>query len=117
MDLLSADSADLTSAIEANLSKKFSQQSLHLRTAFDNIDPKKLPEIRKWILQKGAEFQTAMRDYLTQYDRDASSESPESGDTSERARVTVTSFSYAEPIESAKVIMPKKRGRKKCAPT
>ena len=116
LDLLSADSADLTSAIEANLSKKFPEQSLHLRTAFDNIDPKNLPEIRRWILQRGAEFQTAMREYLTKYDRDASSESPESADTSERARVTVTSFSFAEPIELAKVIMPKKRGRKKCPP-
>ena len=39
LELLSADCADLTSAIEANLVRKHPEQSLHLRTAFDNIDP------------------------------------------------------------------------------
>jgi hypothetical protein len=123
LDLLSADSIDLASAVEANLCKRFSEPSLHLKTSFDNINPQDLPEIRRWILQRGAEFQEKMRDYLAKFDRDASIEAPESeigsyegGEAVERARVTVTSFSYAEAIESAKIIAPKKRGRKKCTP-
>jgi hypothetical protein len=123
LELLSADSADLTAAVESNLSKRFPEQSLHLRTSFDNIDPKDLPGIRRWILQRGAEFQATMRDYLAKYDRDASMEESgkdpefsEGRDSGERARVTVTSFSYAEPLESPKIITPKKRGRKKCTP-
>lgn len=114
LQLLSADTADLTSAIESNLVKKHPEQSLHLRTSFDNIDPQELPGIRRWILQRGAEFQSMVRDYLSRFDRDTTGETAAVGGAEERARVTVTAFSYAEPIETAKVIMPKKRGRKKC---
>lgn len=114
LTLLSADAADLTAAIEANLVKKHPEQSLHLRTAFDNIAPQSLPEIRVWILQRGAEFQSMVRDYLAKFDRDTSGETAEGESSEGRARVTVTAFSYAEPLETAKVIMPKKRGRKKC---
>ncbi len=112
LELLSLDVGDLSSAIEANLCKKYDEPSLHLRTAFDNIDPKDLSEIRSWIVRKGAEFQSAVRDYLAKFDRDISrSHAP----SPERARVAVTAFSYAEPIEPTKPIMPKKRGRKRCS--
>ncbi len=114
LELLSADCADLTSAIEANLVKKHPEQSLHLRTSFDNIDPQALPEIRRWILQRGAEFQALVRDYLSAFDRDTAGETSSAEHSLDRARVTVTAFAYAEPLESVKVIMPKKRGRKKC---
>ncbi|MEY4700615.1 MAG: hypothetical protein RL326_802 [Pseudomonadota bacterium] len=114
LELLSADMTDLTAAIEANLVKKHPEQSLHLRTSFDNIDPRDLPGIRSWVLQRGAEFQTLVRDYLSKFDRDTSGDSAKTEGSEGRARVTVTAFSYAEPIETAKVIMPKKRGRKKC---
>lgn len=116
LELLSADCADLTSAIEANLLKKHPEQSLHLRTSFDNIDPRELPAIRSWILKKGAEFQTMMREYLSKFDRDTAESATQAEESQPRARVTITAFSYAEPIEPAKVIMPKKRGRKKCEP-
>ena len=115
LSLLSADAADLTAAIEANLVKKHPEQSLHLRTSFDNIDPRNLAEIRLWILQRGAEFQSMVRDYLAKFDRDTTGETAEGEGLEGRARVTVTAFSYAEPLETAKVIMPKKRGRKKCS--
>jgi hypothetical protein len=115
LDLLSADTADLASAIEANLCKKFPQPSLHLRTSFDNIDPHKLSEIRGWIMRKGAEFQSAVREYLASHDRDSSNEGTSSTEAREKARVTVSSFSYAEPIETVRPIMPRKRGRKKCS--
>lgn len=114
LELLGADAADLTAAIEANLVNKHPEQSLHLRTSFDNINPRELPGIRLWILRRGAEFQSMVRDYLSKFDRDTSGESAKSEISEGRARVTVTAFSYAEPIETAKVIMPKKRGRKKC---
>ncbi len=112
LDLLSLDVSDLVSAIEANILKRHPEPSLHLRTSFDNIPPEKLSEIRSWILRKGAEFQSSVREYLARFDRDVSGES--SPHTS-RAQVSVTSFAHAEPIETVKAITPKKRGRKKCA--
>lgn len=111
LDLLSSDAADLASAVEANLTNKNAQPSLHLRTSFDNIDPEHLGEIRQWILSKGAEFHSAVREHLAQYDRDVKAGT---APTLSRARVTVTSFSIAESIQTPKLIMPKKRGRKKC---
>jgi hypothetical protein len=113
LDLLSLDIEDLASAIEANVTHRDRDPSLHLRTAYDNIDPKDLPEIRKWIMKQGAEFQSKMREYLAQFDRDSSGAIEQSG---ERARVAVTSFSYAEPIQAPKAIVPRKRGRKRCTP-
>jgi hypothetical protein len=112
LDLLTLDITDLASAVEGNIVRKHPQPSLHLRTSFDNIDPERLPEIRAWILRKGAEFQSAVREYLASHDRDvAGDESP----STSKARVSVTSFANAEPIQVAKTIAPKKRGRKRCA--
>lgn len=113
LDLLSVDIADLGAAIETNISLEDGDPSLHLRTAYDNIDPSHLPELKKWILKKGAEFHATMREHLARFDRDASGVV---GEKAERARVMVTTFSYAEPMKAPKVIVPKKRGRKRCAP-
>lgn len=118
LDLLSLDVTDLAATIEANVMSRENDPNLHLRTAYDNINPKALPEIRRWILKQGAEFQSRMRDYLATFDRDASGDAPEdtAPEEGERARVTVTTFSYAEPIQVPKAIVPRKRGRKRCAP-
>lgn len=113
LNLLSLDVVDLASAIEANVTSRDRDPSLHLRTEYDNIDPNALPQIRRWILNQGAEFQTRAREYLAGFDRDSSGAVQES---TERARVTVTTFSYAEPIQAPKAIMPRKRGRKRCTP-
>jgi len=117
LDLLSLDIADLAASIEANVSEKYPEPSLHLRTTFDNIDPKQLGEIRTWIMKKGAEFQTEVREYLSSLDRDMQPGQIPNGEAAVegKARVAVTTFSYTEPAEPAKVITPKKRGRKRCA--
>ncbi len=125
LDLLALDANDLVSAVESNILQKNAEPSLHLRTSFDNINPIHLSEIRLWIHRKGIEFHTAIREYLSQYDRDiAGSEDNDKAKSNqvisqdvaeERAQVSVTSFSIAEPIKVAKTIMPKKRGRKRCA--
>jgi hypothetical protein len=112
LDLLTMDVEDLSAAIESNIVKKHSEPSLHLRTSFDNIDPDRLGEIRSWILNKGSEFQTAVREYLASFDRDVVGDSSPSVS---RAQVSVTSFAHAEPIQATKTIMTKKRGRKRCS--
>lgn len=112
LDLLTLDVADLITTIEANVLAKYDEPSLHLRTSFDNIDPQKLGVIRRWIHQKGVEFHSMVREYLASFDRDMTGDRVSE---SSRAQVSVTSFALAEPIQAAKVIMPKKRGRKKCA--
>jgi hypothetical protein len=112
LNLLSVDIADLAAAIEANVTSDGRDPNLHLRTAFDNINPAHLPEIRAWILKRGAEFQSQIREYLSVYDRDVAGQG---GEQEAKARVSVTSFSYAEPIQAPKAIAPRKRGRKPCS--
>ena len=117
LELLTLDVSDLSSAIEANIHKKNPEPSLHLRTSFDNIDPQRLGEIRRWLLEKGAEFHAVVRDYLAALDRDVTLVQDHRDQASDeaRARVSVTSFALAEPVQAPKTIMPKKRGRKRCA--
>jgi len=125
LDLLALDAADLVSAVESNILQKDPEPSLHLRTSFDNIDPKDLGEIRQWVHRKGVEFHAAMREHLSQYDRDLTDNGERSDKhyaldgaqdaPEERAQVSVTSFSVADRMHVAKAIMPKKRGRKRCA--
>jgi hypothetical protein len=119
LDLLTHDVMDLVSVVESNVLQKIPEPSLHLRTSFDNIDPQQLREIRQWVQSKGAEFHAVIRDYLAARDRDVITEPQVSEEhetaTVPRAQVSVTSFALAETIQEAKVIMPKKRGRKRCS--
>lgn len=118
-EILSRDVSDIASSVEANLQKQFSTPNLHLRTEFDNIPPSKLEEIRTYIMNRGTEFQDAMREYLSSFDRDLAPcnlASTESADQNEKARVAITTFSFAEPTEKPKIITPRKRGRKKITP-
>ena len=111
--VLSADIEDLALAVEGNLGEHSKEPNLHLRTAYDNIAPSKLPEVRRYILERGAAFQKEMRRYLSELDRDVTPELPAS---TERAKVVVGIFSHGHQIEEIKELKPKKRGRKPCRP-
>jgi hypothetical protein len=111
--ILSEDISDLISAVEANVSKRHPDPSLHLRTVYDNVPPAALPEIRRALLAKGAELHRELSAYLAKFDRDVT---PNPNDSGGRARVSVTSFANAAEIEPVKPIAPRKRGRKKWTP-
>jgi hypothetical protein len=118
LEVLSQDIEDLVASVEGNLTGQAEAPDLHLRTVYDNIDPKKLPEIRQHILKRGIEFHKEMRQYLSVLDRDVT---PEQGTdasigSSPRARVVVGAFSQGHEIKEAREIKPRKRGRKPCKP-
>lgn len=113
VQVLSNDIEDLMSTVEANLIAANAPSLLHLRTSYDNIPPEALPTIRRWVLERGAAFQREVREYLSSFDRDINPEAP-LGD--EKAKVTVSAFSYSSEVEAPKILKPKKRGRKPCAP-
>jgi hypothetical protein len=118
LSVLSEDIEDLVTTVEGNLASPADPPNLHLRTAYDNINPKRLPQIRTHVLQRGIEFQKEMREYLSAFDRDVTPEADVDGEKEgrSRARVVVGSFSLGHEIEEAKEIKPKKRGRKPCKP-
>lgn len=113
LTVLSADIEDLALTVEGNLGDNSSDPNLHLRTAYDNIAPDKLPMVRRFIIERGAAFQKEMRHYLSQLDRDITPDLP--ADT-ERAKVVVGVFSHSHLLTEAKELKPKKRGRKPCRP-
>lgn len=111
--VLSDDLDDLIQTVDANLGAREDPPSLHLRTFFDNINPTSLPTIRRWVLERGAAFQREIREYLAEHDRDLNAAAPQSVD---RAKVSVSVFSHSSVVEEPRVVKPKKRGRKPCAP-
>jgi hypothetical protein len=111
--VLSDDVHDLVTTVEGNLTTNADDPDLHLRTAYDNIAVDKLPEVRRFILTRGAAFQKEMRAYLSALDRDVTPDAPGSP---LRAKVVVGAFSQARALEEPKELKPKKRGRKPCAP-
>jgi len=90
MELLGRDIDSLLTAVSNNLAGEEATKNLHIRTEYDNIDPKTVPTIRKWLLKRGREFHKEMRAYLSKFDQDLTAS--DSGDD-KGARVSVTAFS------------------------
>jgi hypothetical protein len=100
----------LLSAIEENLNKiNISSPQLHLTTEYDNIEQSKIPEIKQWFLTKGEEFHKEARAFLSKFDKDLN---PHIKGPTE-AKVSVTTFSFAETKINIERIKPNKRGRKR----
>ena len=57
-------------AVEQNLKGDAGNRNLHLRTEFDNIFKDDLPQIRAWLLERGAAFHKETREFLSNYDQD-----------------------------------------------
>lgn len=113
LDVLTDDIDDLIIAVESNLTEANKDPSLHLRTYYDNISSNVLPEIRRWILEKGAAFHKDVREFLSKHDRDITPNPEELG---EKSKVVVTLFSNALKVVPIKQVKAKKRGRKKWKP-
>jgi len=70
---------------------------LHLRTSFNNICRKDVPDIRRWLIVQAKEFHKRARDYLSIYDKDINPDLM--GNTEPIARISLSSFSFAADIE------------------
>jgi len=114
LGVLSEDIGELLSSVESNLTAGTRLPHLHLRTSYDGIASDKLDEIRRWVLKRGGEFQSEVRDYLSKFDADTNPELPQ---PEKRAKVSVGSFAFSEVIDQIKELKPRKRGRKPLAET
>jgi hypothetical protein len=111
LNLLSDDVSDLAATVSENVLREGVEASLHLRTSYDNIPPSALPEIRRTLVERGAEFHRAISAYLAGFDCDIS---PTLNSEEGKARVSVTSFAHAVSPKAVRQIAPKKRGRRRC---
>lgn len=99
--VLSSDMNDLIEAVEENLFRPSPITNLHLRTEFDNIEPRYVPTIRQWFLDEGVEFHRKARNFLAQFDRDLNPELAGSTKNSQPgARVSVSAHALT-PVPTA----------------
>lgn len=96
--LLAAELDSLIQCVDENVWHPRELSNLHVRTEYDNIYLSSLPEIRRWLIDEGKAFHRKVRDYLSSFDRDVSSE--QRGDPA-GGRVVVSVFSVADGAEDA----------------
>jgi hypothetical protein len=105
LSILSADISDVMQSVESNLFDKPDVPDLHIRTYFDNIVIAKLPEIRNWLLHRGAKFQRDVREYLTKFDKDCN---PEFREDEGGGKIAVGVFGRVEEEPAAPIKRRKK---------
>lgn len=71
-------------------------QNHHLRTEYDNIYVKDLPEVREWLWREGKKFHHKVRTFLSKFDKDVVP-SPKGKDWKAGAQVTFCAFSNIRP--------------------
>lgn len=91
--ILADDLNDLIDTVSENVLAQRSPQQLHARTAFDNIRPKAIPAIEKWLLNQGHSFHRKVQKYLSSHDQDIS---PDPKFKGEGVQVNYTSFSLVK---------------------
>ena len=96
LDLLSRGLGAMMPSAEQNLGKADSIGGAYIRTEYDNISKKHLPEIRRWLVAQTRVFHKKARDYLSRYDVDLNSKLALKDSAGER--VIVHSFSLSSPL-------------------
>lgn len=91
--ILGKDLDGLVQAVEENLLSTAPITNLHLRTEFDNIVPRFIPTIRRWLMDEGKDFHRRIRNFLAQFDKDLN---PDLSGEEGRARVAATAFSLTD---------------------
>lgn len=87
LTMLSEDTEDLFTAVDENVFHRSDIPNLHLKTEFDEIPERAIPQIRQWLLEEGSKFHARARSFLAQFDRRSRSKSEK------KYRVAYGSFS------------------------
>lgn len=96
-ELLSQDIQTLVDAVHDNLIAKSRPSNLHIRTEYDNISRKALPEIRRWLIDEGKIFHRRAREYLAKFDKDVNPELDET--VPGGGKVVVNAFSFTSDAD------------------
>lgn len=88
--LWSQDVSDLIDSVEENLDRSDEIPHLHISTRYDNVVKAQIPALRRWLLEKGAEFHAQVRAHLSQFDKDLN---PALYDQEGGGKVSLSSFS------------------------
>jgi hypothetical protein len=94
--LVASDVDDLVLAAEENIEHQENPPHLHIKTSYDNIDVRALPEIREWCIKKGQEIHAEAREFFSRYDLDMNPQRAKGGEATGGARVALGTFSIAQ---------------------
>jgi len=103
--LLAKDLDTLVQSVEENLLNPKEIFNLHLRTEYDRVYRKDLPQIRQWMVEEGKAMHRRAREFISQFDADLSTASsgsnqielPDQGKNElADASVVLTTFSFTE---------------------
>lgn len=95
LEMLADHSSALVAAVEENVSGTLETANLHLKTEFDAIPDRSIPEVREWLLREGTLFHERIHTYLAQHDTDCN---PALKEAQGRNKVSLIAFSLVEEI-------------------
>ncbi|MBN8550626.1 MAG: hypothetical protein J0M12_15025 [Deltaproteobacteria bacterium] len=95
--IVSKDISALIEAVLQNLDGNSNEQDVHIRTEYDNIYLKDLPEIRQWLIDEARAFHKRARDFISNHDKDVF---PTSSRSEAGGKVMVSMFSHASSPSS-----------------
>ena len=91
-EIVAKDISDLLTTVEENVTSR-EPQHLHLRTEYDNIPAKFMPEIKEWLMREGSALHQRARNFMARMDRD---ENKGIQPGTDRIRVVLGSFGKTE---------------------
>jgi hypothetical protein len=96
--LLQRDIHSLVEGVDANIRQGSSIPNLHISTYFDNVSIEAAPQIREWLLKKGAAFHAEVREFVGSFDKDIN---PTRYKEPGGVKVTIGSFSLCDSPEAS----------------
>jgi hypothetical protein len=97
LSLMAEDVGILIEAVDQNAFDQQELPNLHIKTYYDNICQKDVPQIRTWILKTGERYHKEIRDFLSKFDKDLN---PTQHHEAGGVTVTVGSFSQVKLPDS-----------------
>lgn len=99
LELLSKDIEAFIQATEQNLARPDAIGEAYIRTEYDNISAKNLPQIRRWLVAHTKVFHKKARGYLSRFDKDLNPKL--SKDDPGGEKVILHAFSLSRPTPGA----------------
>jgi hypothetical protein len=93
-EILGRDFETLGKVVDENLFAGMKLGHFHLRTEYDNIYRRHIPEIREWLVNEGKAHHKRVRDFLSSYDKDVNP--GPTGDDEAGTKIVVGGFSLIE---------------------
>lgn len=94
ISFLAEELDDLIFCVEKNTFED-TEKHLQLKTSFDNIPAKHIPELKSWLVEEGSKFHSKVRIHFSRFDCDTN---PNIKNEDRRMKITLSSFSITDEV-------------------